>query len=294
MNTRRKALLWIFSGSITLAANPHAQAQSAPSGDKPPPPPPGYPPLPPMPSEPQGPQPGSNSGGPSGAGNDPYAPLPHQGNLPLVANTAATRRLGNLPSVAIREFRSALPELPAPAAVDMFIAALIKTRRFRVLERSRLAQGAGAEKALSQQGMTSSTAGQVQYAEATYLFEALISGATASERRSSLTLGFAGANAGHAAGAETLTIDVRLVDVQSSIVVDAVNVSRKIKAQETQVGGLTSALTRLLTRGRGSPVADTLAPTDAYTSARKSSVEDALRAAIEEAVNTLAKRFEDG
>ena len=82
-----------------------------------------------------------------------------------------------------------------------------------------------------------------------------------------------------------------MTDVESGIVVDAIDVRKEIKGEETKAGGLTNALANTLLRGRGAAVAQALAPTDEYVSARKDSVDKALRLAIEEAVNELAKRF---
>lgn len=82
-----------------------------------------------------------------------------------------------------------------------------------------------------------------------------------------------------------------MTDVESGIVVDAIDVRREIKGVETKVGGVTTALANLLTRGKGGALADALAPTDEYVNARKDSVDKALRDAIEEAVNEIAKRF---
>ena len=104
-------------------------------------------------------------------------------------------------------------------------------------------------------------------------------------------MGAAGAAAGRAWSTDTIGIDVRIVDVESGIVVDAVSVRKEIKAVETKAGGLTSALANLVTRGRGSAVADALAPADSYVSARKDSVDKALREAIDAAVNEIAKRM---
>ena len=54
---------------------------------------------------------------------------------------------------------------------------------------------------------------------------------------------------------------------------------------------MTTALANILTRGRGGGLIEALAPTDEYLNVRKDSVDKALREAIEEAVNEIAKRF---
>jgi len=52
-------------------------------------------------------------------------------------------------------------------------------------------------------------------------------------------------------------------------------------------------MVNLATRGRGSAMADALAPSDAYVNARKDSLDLGLREAIDEAVAEIAKRLSD-
>lgn len=231
----------------------------------------------------QVPQPGQPVGGP--------IQLPHQGNLPNAPTSSATKRFADRPAVTIREFRSSVAEVTPRGATDMFMTALVKTRKFRVLERARMAEGIAAEKALNQQGMTTGQTGQAQYAGAAYMFEATVSEATTDANKTTFSVGIAGAAAGKGWSSDTIAIDVRVTDVESGIVVDAIDVRKEIKGEETKAGGLTNALANTLLPGRGAAVAQALAPTDEYVSARKDSVDKALRAAIEEAVNELAKRF---
>jgi curli biogenesis system outer membrane secretion channel CsgG len=173
----------------------------------------------------------------------------------------------------------------------MFMTALVKTRKFRVLERARMTEGIAAEKALNQQGMTTGQSGQAQYEAATYMFEATVSEATTDANKSSFSLGVAGAAAGKSWSSDTIGIDVRVTDVESGVVVDAIDVRRDIKATETKAGGITSALANTFLRGRTAAAAQALAPSDEMVSARKDSVDKALREAITEAVTEIAKRF---
>ena len=217
--------------------------------------------------------------------------LPHQGNLPNAPSSAAASRGSRLPTVTIREFRSSVSEITPRGATDMFIAALVRSRRFRVLERARMADGIAPEKALNQQGMTTGQAGQSQYLGAAYVFEATVSEASAGERKSAFTLGLAGAVAGQGSTTDSVAIDVRLTDVESGLVVDAVTVRKQLLSTETKVAGVGGALANLLTRGRGSTLANALSPTDQYLSARKDSLDRALREAIDDAVAEVARRF---
>ncbi len=229
------------------------------------------------------PQPGQPAGG--------ATPLPHQGNLQNAPTSKASGRFADRPGVTIREFRSSVAEVTPRGATDMFMTALVKTRKFRVLERARMAEGIAAEKALNQQGMTAGQSGQSQYQAATYMFEATVSEATTDANKTSFSLGIAGAAAGKGWSSDTIAIDVRVTDVESGIVIDAIDVRREIKGEATKAGGLTNMLANTLLRGRAAGVAQALAPTDEYTSERKDSVDRALREAIEEAVNEIAKRF---
>ena len=272
MPINRRDAVALLTASICTA--PSVWSQQPP--DMPPPPPDGMP----MPA-------GGYGGLPGGAA----IPLPHQGNLQNAPTSAAASRNAKLPTVAIREFRSSVAEIAPRGATDMFIVALVKSRKFRVLERARMAEGVGAEKALHQQGMTTGDLGHSQYLGATYLFEATISEASVGERRSSFTLGVAGAAAGTGSTSDSLAIDVRVTDVESGVVVDAVSVRKELKSVETKVAGVTSALVHLFTKGKGSAVADALAPNDQILSARKDSVDRTLREAIAEAVAELAQRL---
>ena len=271
MNLRRRLMCLLFTASAT------AMAQTPPAN--PPELPPG--PLPPTTV------PEMATGAQFNAGQL----FPHSGNLPNAPTSAASQRNTQLPTVTFREFRSSICEVTPRGATDMFISALVKTRKFRVLERARIAEGIAMEKGFNQQGMSTGQAGQSQYLAATYMFEATISEASAGDQRSSFSLGAAGAAAGRAWSTDTIAIDVRVIDVESGIVVEAVNARKEIKGVETKAGGFTSALANLVTRGRGSAVADVLAPSDSYASARKDSVDKALREAIETAVNEITKRL---
>lgn len=221
----------------------------------------------------------------------PGAPIPHQGNLQNAPSSAASQRFADRPTVTIKEFRSSVAEVTPRGATDMFMTALIKTRKFRVLERARLSEGIATEKALNQQGMTTGQSGQSQYLGASYMFEATVSEASAEDKKSSFGIGIFGAGAKKSYTEGSIAIDVRVTDVESGIAVDAIDVRKKLTGEETAAGGLTSAIGNAVTRGRAAKVLREGGAADEYTSARKDSVDRALREAIEEAVNMIAKRF---
>jgi curli biogenesis system outer membrane secretion channel CsgG len=257
---------------VLLAANTAAWAQTPANPDPPQP----------------GPPPGEQAPVPA---QSPLQQWPHQGNLPNAPSSAASSLFANLPTATIREFRSSVSEITPRGATDMFIAALVQTRRFRVLERSRLAEGAAAEKALNQQGMTTGAAGQSQYIAATYSFEATISESSTDDRRSGFSLGLGAALAGQGTSTDSIAIDVRMVDVESGVVVEAVTVRKEIKSVKTNVSGVTSTLLGLFGKGSAAAAAQALSPTDEYYNARKDSVDKSLRDAIKEAVLEIAKRL---
>jgi curli biogenesis system outer membrane secretion channel CsgG len=217
--------------------------------------------------------------------------LPHQGNLTHAPTSPVSKRFANLPTVTIREFRSSVSEIAPRGATDMFMAALVKTRKFRVLERARLADGAATEKALNQQGMTTGEVGKSQYVGATYMFEATISEASANDRKSTFSMGLAGASAEQGTVSDSIAIDVRMTDVESGVVVDAVSVRKELISQKKKLAGVGSTLIGLLTNGRGGAAAQALTPTDEFTNERKDSTDKALREAIQQAVNEIAGRF---
>jgi curli biogenesis system outer membrane secretion channel CsgG len=218
-------------------------------------------------------------------------PQQQQPQQPAAPTSATSQRFADRPAVTIKEFRTSVAEVTPRGATDMFMTALIKTRKFRVLERARLSEGINTEKALNQQGMTTGPTGQSQYVAATYMFEATVSEASAEDKKSSFGIGIFGAGAKKSFSEGSIAIDVRVTDVESGVVVDAIDVRKKLTGEETSAGGLTSAIGNAVTSGRTARMLRNGAASDEYVSARKDSIDKALREAIEEAVNTIAKRF---
>jgi curli biogenesis system outer membrane secretion channel CsgG len=221
----------------------------------------------------------------------PPAAILHQGNLPNAPASATSQRNLDRPTVTIKEFRSSVQEVTPRGATDMFMTALVKTRKFRVVERARMAEGIATEKALNQQGMTTGQSGQAQYKGAEYMFEATVSEASAEDSKTSFGLGIFGAGAGKTYTSGSIAIDVRVTDVESGVVVDAIDIRKELKGEESKVSGLTSAIGNALTKGRLGQVLQAGQATDEFVSARKDSIDKALREAIEQAVNEIAKRF---
>ena len=199
------------------------------------------------------------------------------------------RKQGERVAVTIYEFRSALPTVSGQAATDMFKTALVQSGQFRVVERSRLNEGAVREKQLQQGGFASGKAAQTQLRGAQYVFEGTLSEANQAELQRSGGVGVAGMQMGGGSSQDSIAIDVRIVDAASGDIVDAVTVRKTIRADEAGVAGVGNLIgTVLAQRGRSTPYTPDLQAQQR----RAEGVDSALRAAIDEAVLQLAKRFE--
>jgi curli biogenesis system outer membrane secretion channel CsgG len=182
------------------------------------------------------------------------------------------RAPGARTTVAIYELRSAVPEVQVGAAQEMFVTALIKSGAFAVAERQRLTNAP--------------TAGQV--AGARYVFEVVISEANRGASDSANNVRIGGMTVGGGKSADAIGLDVRIVDVQSGLVVDAVNTVKTIESSTSQVSGVGNLLGSL--RGLQGKAMKLDVDAD-HRSSRKESVDRALRACIEVAVAELARRL---
>ena len=201
---------------------------------------------------------------------------------------AVKRTPGAKTTVAIFEVRSAVPEVQVPAAQEMFVTALIKSGAFAVAERQRLNEGVMRERAMQSGGISNApAAGQV--AGARYVFEVVISEANRGASDSANNVRIGGMTVGAGRSADAIGLDVRIVDVQSGLVVDAVNTVKTIEAGTNQVSGVGNLLGSLRgLQGKGAPKLDVDAD---HRSSRKEGVDRALRACIEVAVAELARRL---
>ncbi|HQR71205.1 MAG TPA: CsgG/HfaB family protein [Burkholderiaceae bacterium] len=201
--------------------------------------------------------------------------------------TKLKRTPGEKVVVAIYDFRSAVPEVQVGAAREMFVTALIRSGTFAVAERARLAEGVMLERQLGASGVTSGAA-TGQLAAARYIFEVVVSEANVGASSTGGRLDVGGMQAQGAKAADQIGMDVRIVDTQSGLVVDAVNVVKDIEASTAGVSGVGNLLSMLSAqRGRNMPV-----PVNAdVNTSRKEGVDRALRSCIEVAVVDLAKRF---
>jgi curli biogenesis system outer membrane secretion channel CsgG len=201
---------------------------------------------------------------------------------------ALPRKTGELIPVSIYEFRSAVTEIPARGATDMFKTALVHSGQFRVVERSRLNEGVIREKQLNAGGLSSGKSATEKLTGARYLFEGAITQANAGETQRSGAIGIAGAQIGGSTNRDVIGVDVRVVEVGSGDIVAAVTVQKAIAGDSTNVSGIGSLVGTLLAR---QGVSSTYVPDVQFQQQRKQSLDVALRAAIDQAVAELAQRF---
>jgi curli production assembly/transport component CsgG len=211
------------------------------------------------------------------------------------AESSAAKQLAQLPrrqgervAVTIYEFRSLLPAMNARSATDMFTTALVQSGQFRVVERSRLNDGVVREKQLQQAGWAGGNAAEQQLRGAQYIFEGTVSEANVAEVQGSGGINIAGLQIGGGGSRDSVAIDVRVIDAASGDILDAVTVRKPIASREGGVAGVGNVIgTVMAQRGRSSPYVP-----DVQAQARSSDgVDTAVRAAIEEAVLQLARRF---
>ena len=191
-------------------------------------------------------------------------------------------------AVTIFEFRSSLPNVSGRAATDMFKTALVRNGRFQVVKRGRLNEGVLREKQLNAGGYTTGDIAQHQLRGARYVFEGIVSEANTAEKQRSASIAIAGISFGGASITDSIAIDVRIIDAANGDVVDAVVVRKPIQSKETALGIVGAALPGVRSQGERH---SQLAPDAQLASRTTESVDRAMRAAIEEAVETIAGRF---
>ena len=195
------------------------------------------------------------------------------------------------PFVTVYEVVSNVSEIDPRAATAMFTTALVKSRRFRVIERSRIAQAVARERELNASGVTSGDAASRQLKGAAVIFEATFTEATAAKSTSSGGVSIGGMSVGGGANEDAIGMDVRVLSVGTGEVLDAVNVRKTVEAGNKTLSGVGSLLDSVAGQ-RGKSLRG-LAPDVNYQSSRRDSVDEALRALIELAVFELAKRTAD-
>jgi len=208
---------------------------------------------------------------------------------PPAAPPVRLEHRGERVAVSIYEFRSSVTEIGARGATDMFKTALMRNGRFQLVERSRLNEGVVREKQLNAAGQSTGDSAQQKLRSAEYLFEATISEVSAGDRQTSGGVNIAGLQLGGGANHDSLGIDVRIVDARNGDVRDAITLRRTLKSSTAQVSGTAVAVqTWQAVSGRN---ASPFVPDVNLQTARKDSVDQALRGLIDDAVTQLAARF---
>ncbi len=217
---------------------------------------------------------------------------------PEVDGGATSRALRKLPRpegekvpVAIHQFTTESPDINPRLATDMFTTALVKSGQFAVLERARLSQGVAKERQLAAAGETSGAATPGSTRPARYVFEAVLSEVNPAVQTGKGNVTVAGAQLARITNDDVIGIDVRIIDVDTSEVLDSVSVRKAIRASSHEASGL-GALAGNLLGGRAGAAERKLAPDAALEGSRKESVDQALRSCIEAAVLDVSKRFQ--
>lgn len=221
------------------------------------------------------------------------------GSKPYVDRSETTRELeaqgvslkARKHSVTVYEVRSEVAEINVRAATDMFTTALIKSRRFRVMERSQIDAGVGNERALNQEGITTGDAGGYKLAGATYIFEPVISEANLGAEESESNTGIGGMNVGSGKITDVIGMDIRVIDASTGEIVDAINVRKKLETKGSSVSGVGNLIDNALSFS-GKSGLGSMTPEHSSRKTQRESVDQAIRALIELAVTELAKSSE--
>lgn len=222
------------------------------------------------------------------------------GDAPTVDRSASAQSLRALPrkpiasriAVTIFEFRSGTPSIQALAATDMFTTALIDSGQFRVVERAQLGDTVMREKQMNAAGQTDGSTSQQRLRGAKYIFEGTVSEANSAETQKQGGVGIGGLNIGGGKSADTLAIDVRIIDAGSGDVLDSIAVRKTVKSSTTSIGGTAALANTVASFFHRS--ASPMTPDVNYQTSRKESIDRALRACINAAVLQLIDRLGAG
>jgi len=213
------------------------------------------------------------------------------GSGPKRDDSDTTKKLESLPRVqgprkvvTIYEFRSSVPEVSPAAATDMFTTALIKSGAFAVAERQRLNEGVMREKQMNSQGMTTGNTANQQLCGAQYIFEGTVSEANPEESKTGLGGAFKGLGLETSGQKANLGLDVRVIDANNGVVLDAVNVRKPVKQGGFSAKGIGAFAQKFTKKSLGG--ADMSVAHES-----KDGIDQALRACIEQSVYELVKRY---
>jgi curli biogenesis system outer membrane secretion channel CsgG len=186
--------------------------------------------------------------------------------------------------VAISEFHSNVSGVSAASAVDMFTTALVRTNAFAVAKHAPLDDAAARDRKPRKPGKAREPA-ESKPIRPDYVVEATVSADNPGEAASSGKVSYKGLSVEGASALDSIGFDVRVINAQTGLVIDAINVRKEIKAASMDFSGLGSLLKSTgLSHGSDTPDAQ-------VATAKKDGVERQLRECIEEAVFKLVQRL---
>ena len=196
-------------------------------------------------------------------------------------------------AVTVYEVRTGVPEIDVRAATDVFTTALVKSRKFRVVERSNLAGGVSAEHQLNADGATTGNVASKQLRGAQYIFEAIISESNPNKGQSEGGFSIGGMTLGGSKDSGEIGMDVRVIDAGNGEVMDAINVRKKLSAGGASLSGMGNLAGTVLSQMGGNAGAvgqavGTYQPDAALSISGSEGMDKAVRALIELAVAELA------
>ncbi len=196
-------------------------------------------------------------------------------------------------AVTVYEVRTGVPEIDVRAATDVFTTALVKSRKFRVVERSNLSGGVSAEHQLNADGATTGDVASKQLRGAQYIFEAIISESNPNKGQSEGGFSLGGMTIGGSKDSGEIGMDVRVIDAGNGEVMDAINVRKKLSAGGASLSGMGNLAGTVLSKMGGSAGAvgeavGTYQPDAAVSISGSEGMDKAVRALIELAVAELA------
>ncbi|HVN84404.1 MAG TPA: CsgG/HfaB family protein [Candidatus Binatia bacterium] len=190
---------------------------------------------------------------------------------------ALPRYSGPKKTVIIRDFTSVSPQfVSTQAATDMMITALMKSGAFAVLDAESVAatRPTGAKRGKH--------AARLPY---DFILKGVVSEANAGSDTDKTHLSLGGMETTSSHNADSIGIDLRIIDAESGVVIDSLNVRKPIQATEAETKGMGKLLGKYVKEVRN-------AGADLDTAhSTKESVDAALRACIEQAVAELIQRL---
>lgn len=196
-------------------------------------------------------------------------------------------------AVTVYEVRSGVPEIDVRAATDVFTTALVKSRSFRVVERSNLGGGVSAEHQLNADGATTGDVATKKLRGAQYIFEAIISESNPNKGQSEGGFSIGGMTIGGSKDSGEIGMDVRVIDAGNGEVLDAINVRKSLKAGGASLSGMGNLAGTVLSQMGGNAgsvgaAVGTYQPDAAVSISGSEGMDKAVRALIELAVAELA------